>query len=331
MASNRLKADASHTGQNVDLRDRKLQESDPPASGNAQDDETYLAELGARVRRIRAIRGMSRKVLAQSSGISERYIAQMEAGAGNVSIVLLRRISRATGVRVEDLIADMPDSWTTIRDLLATAQPQAIKAARNILSGRSPSPESVGSRAELPKVPRIALVGLRGAGKSSLGKLAAEQTGLAFMELNQEIESHHGLSVTEIFKLYGQEGYRRLELASLQRIIGGDEPLILATGGGIVADTMTYDLLRSSFFTIWIKAQPEEHMSRVRQQGDLRPMANDRAAMEELRTILSSREPLYGLADAQLDTSGRAVGECAIELSAAIRERFPGKKQAALS
>lgn len=292
------------------------------SAGDATDDEAYLADLGARVRRIRAIRGMSRKVLARESGISERYIAQMEAGAGNVSIVLLRRIGRATGVRLEELIADIPDSWLALRDLMAHASPQAIAAARDILSGTGEvSSAAPGVRSARP---RIALVGLRGAGKSSIGKSAAHQAGIDFVELNQEIESHNGLSVTEIFKLYGQEGYRRMELASLQRIIASDRPLILATGGGIVADTMTYDLLRHSFYTVWIKAQPDEHMNRVRQQGDLRPMANDRAAMEELVTILSSREPLYALADAQLDTSGRELSDCVAELKTIMDSQFSG-------
>lgn len=285
----------------------------------AVEDEVYLADLGARVRRIRAIRGMSRKVLAKESGISERYIAQLEAGAGNVSIVLLRRIARATGVRVEDLVSDAPEAWATIRDLVAKAPPDAVMRVRKLLAGFGHGSELKATTTS----PRVALVGLRGAGKSTLGEAAARKLGIGFVELNKEIENHHGLSVTEIFKLYGQEGYRRLELDALKRIIMNDEPVILATGGGIVAEPAAYDLLRTSFFSIWIKARPDEHMNRVRQQGDLRPMANDRAAMEELVTILSSREPLYALAEARLDTSGRRADECAAELVEAIRKRFP--------
>ena len=314
MASNRLKP--HHAQMQTAMPDEVTH-----ARAVATTDETdaaYLAELGARVRRLRAIRGMSRKVLAQASGISERYIAQMEGGAGNVSIVLLRRIGQATGVRLEELISDVPAEWLTFRDLLSDADPRAIEAAREVLSGN----KNVGA-ARSKTTPRIALVGLRGAGKSSLGKRLAANTGLNFVELNQEIESHHGLSVTEIFKLYGQEGYRRLELASLKRVIAADQSLVLATGGGIVADSTTYDLLRRSFFTVWIKALPEEHMSRVRQQGDLRPMANDRAAMKELVTILSSRAPLYALADAGVDTSGRSLEPCVSELAALVRQRFP--------
>ena len=294
--------------------------SSAPNDAAGLEDESYLGDLGARVRRIRAIRGMSRKVLAKASGISERYIAQMEAGAGNVSIVLLRRIARATGVRVEDLVTELPDDWAAMRDLLAKAPPAAVARARGILAGFDHEP---GGRPAAIRTPRVALVGLRGAGKSSLGEIAARELGMRFVELNREIESYHGLSVTEIFKLYGQEGYRRLELDALKRIVASDAPLILATGGGIVAEPATYDLLRASFFSIWIKARPDEHMSRVRQQGDLRPMANDRAAMEELVTILSSREPLYALSEARIDTSGRTPAECASELTAAIRARFP--------
>ncbi len=285
------------------------------------DDETYLADLGARVRRVRAIRGMSRKVLAQTSGISERYIAQLEAGAGNVSIVLLRRIARATGVRVEDLVTTLPDQWVAIRDLLQNAAPEAIAEARLVLSGEAKAQRTQASVAA--HSPRIALVGLRGAGKSTLGQAAASLMDIGFLELNREIEGHHGLSVTEIFKLYGQDGYRRLELDALKRIIASDDPVILATGGGIVSEAITYELLRANFFTVWIRAQPDEHMARVRQQGDLRPMANDRAAMDELVTILSSREPLYALADARIDTSGRGTADCASELVATINARFP--------
>ncbi|MGE3245982.1 MAG: helix-turn-helix transcriptional regulator [Beijerinckiaceae bacterium] len=315
MASNRLKADSKR----AEPVPADGFGSNPP--GVTGDDERYLADLGDRVRRIRAIRGMSRKVLAQTSGISERYIAQMEAGAGNVSIVLLRRIARATGVRIDDLIADVPENWSAIRDLLPGASAERITAARDILSGKAPLPQLEASAPQ--HGPRIALVGLRGAGKSSLGRLAGKALGIEFMELNQEIESHHGLSVTEIFKLYGQEGYRRLELQALKRLMERTAPFILATGGGIVAEAATYDLLRASFFTIWIKAQPDEHMNRVRQQGDLRPMANDKAAMEELVTILSSREPLYAKANAQIDTSARKIDACAAELAETIRKNFP--------
>jgi XRE family aerobic/anaerobic benzoate catabolism transcriptional regulator len=156
-------------------------------------------------------------------------------------------------------------------------------------------------------VDRVALIGLRGAGKSTLGRLAAKRLRWSFVELNREVEREAGFSMPEIFKLFGQEGYRRWELKALRKICARRDPVILATGGGIVSEAVTFELLLSSFFTMWIKASPEEHMARVRRQGDLRPMANERGAMDELRTILSSREPLYARARAVVDTSGRSV------------------------
>lgn len=257
---------------------------------------------------MRAIRGMSRKVLAQVSGVSERYIAQMESGLGNVSIMLLRRVAEATGARMEDLVADparqSPD-WPLIRDLLQTASPQQIAEIKDLLSGRREpraTPQPV-------RVDRVALIGLRGAGKSTLGRLAAEKLGWPFIELNKETERENGFSMTEIFSLYGQDGVRRLEQATLRKIIDRPGPMILATGGGIVSEPMTFELLLASFFTIWVKTSPAEHMSRVRQQGDLRPMSNDKAAMAELITILSSREPLYSRARIAIDTASASVEE----------------------
>ena len=286
----------------------------PAGAGELSEDE-FLAALGQRVRRSRGLRGMSRKVLAQTSGISERYIAQLESGMGNVSIVLLRRLARATGVALDDFVSDAPAGVAVFRDLLRHASPQQIEQAKAVLRGEANGPAPAGRRGALD---RIALIGLRGAGKSTLGRMAAERLGWSFVELNKEIERSSGFSVTEIFKLYGQEGYRRAELKALREIAQRREPMILATGGGIVAEPVTFELLLSSFFTVWVKATPEEHMSRVRQQGDLRPMANDRAAMEELVTILSSREPLYGRARAVIDTSGRIVDAALADLLALV-------------
>lgn len=284
------------------------------------DSDAYLVELGQRVRRMRAIRGMSRKVLAQVSGVSERYIAQMESGLGNVSIMLLRRVAEATGAPIEDLVADparQPAEWPLIRDMLRQASPEMIARVRAVLSGES----NEGERSFTPPiaVDRIALIGLRGAGKSTLGRMAAQQLGWPFVELNKEIEREAGFSVPEIFSLYGQDGYRRFELACLKELMARSGPMVLATGGGIVAEPMTFELLLSSFFTIWVKAQPAEHMSRVRSQGDLRPMANDKAAMAELITILSSREPLYSRARSTIDTTGQTSEQSAKALVTLVR------------
>jgi XRE family transcriptional regulator, aerobic/anaerobic benzoate catabolism transcriptional regulator len=279
------------------------------------DPETsFLEQLGQRVRTMRALRGMSRKVLARVSGISERYIAQLESGKGNVSIVLLRRVSNAMGAHLEDLIppGEPSPDWAVIRDLLRKASPGQIAQVKEILAGQNPLVQRRLSFAG------IALIGLRGAGKSTLGRMLANKIGWNFVELNKEIEAQNGLSVAEIIALYGQEGFRRMEQAALGQLLARKELTVLATGGGIVSEPLTFDLILSSFYTIWLKAEPEEHMARVRSQGDLRPMADDRSAMAELRTILKSREPLYARASAVVDTAGLAVDAAAARLIEAV-------------
>jgi XRE family aerobic/anaerobic benzoate catabolism transcriptional regulator len=275
---------------------------------------SFLEQLGQRVRTTRALRGMSRKVLAKVSGISERYIAQLEGGKGNVSIVLLRRVSNAMAAHLEDLIPSGEPSadWAVLRDLARKATPQQIAQAKDVLAGGNASTQRQMSFAG------IALIGLRGAGKSTLGKMLAKKIGWSFVELNKEIEQQNGLSVAEIIALYGQEGFRRMEQAALGQLLARKELMVLATGGGIVSEPLTFDLILSSFYTIWLKAEPEEHMARVRGQGDLRPMADDRSAMAELRNILVSREPLYALASAVVDTAGLSVDNAAARLVDAV-------------
>jgi XRE family aerobic/anaerobic benzoate catabolism transcriptional regulator len=274
----------------------------------------FLDQLGQRVRTMRALRGMSRKVLAKVSGISERYIAQLESGKGNVSIVLLRRVSNAMGAHLEDLIpaADPAPDWQVFRDLLRKATPSQIAQAKDVLAGH-------GATAHRASFAGIALIGLRGAGKSTLGKMLAKKIGWNFVELNKEIEAQNGLSIAEIIALYGQEGFRRMEQSALNQLLARKELMVLATGGGIVSEPLTFDLILSSFYTIWLKAEPEEHMGRVRKQGDLRPMADDRSAMAELRNILVSREPLYARASATVDTAGLSVDAAAARLIDTVR------------
>jgi XRE family aerobic/anaerobic benzoate catabolism transcriptional regulator len=278
-------------------------------SKDSDAETSFLEQLGQRVRTMRALRGMSRKVLAKVSGISERYIAQLESGKGNVSIVLLRRVSNAMGAHVEDLIpsADLAPDWPIIRDLLRKASPGQIAHAKEALTGAGSTTQ------RRPSFSGIALIGLRGAGKSTLGKI-----GWNFVELNKEIERQNGLSVPEIINLYGQEGFRRMEQAALGQLLARKEQMVLATGGGIVSEPLTFELVLSSFYTIWVKAEPEEHMARVRGQGDLRPMAEDPSAMAELRNILVSREPLYARANAVVDTAGLSVDAAAARLSEAV-------------
>ena len=284
----------------------------PRSAPRAELEEAFLAELGQRVRQMRALRGMSRKELSRVSGLSERYIAQLESGRGNVSIILLRRVSAAMGTRLDDLVVspDLSPDWPIIRDLMRSASAEQIARAKMILAGEG------AAHAAPPE--RIALIGLRGAGKSTLGRLVAERLNWSFVELNREIEHENGLSVAEIFALYGQEGYRRLEQATLRRLIAQPGPMVLATGGGIVSEPLTFDLVLFSFFTIWLKARAEELMSRVRDQGDLRPTGDDRSAMQELRAILHNREPLYARAQAFVDTANRSVGHSADDLVSVI-------------
>ncbi len=290
------------------LEERTRKMTDTPDS-----EAGFLEQLGQRVRTMRGLRGMSRKVLAKVSGISERYIAQLESGKGNVSIVLLRRVSNAMGAHLEDLIpaGESAPDWPIIRDLLRKATPNQIAQARDVLAGQ-------GAAQQRNSFAGIALIGLRGAGKSTLGRMLAKKIGWNFVELNKEIEAQNGLSVAEIIALYGQEGFRRMEQAALAQLLARKELMVLATGGGIVSEPLTFDLILSSFYTIWLKAEPEEHMARVRGQGDLRPMADDRSAMAELRTILLSREPLYARASAVVDTAGLSVDAAAARLIEAV-------------
>ena len=282
-------------------------------SDHSDPEAGFLEQLGQRVRTMRSLRGMSRKVLAKVSGISERYIAQLESGKGNVSIVLLRRVSNAMGAHLEDLIpsTDPAPDWQVIRDLLRKATPNQIAQAKDVLAGYDSSAHHISFSG-------IALIGLRGAGKSTLGKILAKKIGWSFVELNKEIERDNGLSAAEIIALYGQEGFRRMEQAALTQLLARKELMVLATGGGIVSEPVTFDLILSSFYTIWLKAEPEEHMARVRKQGDLRPMADDRSAMAELRNILVSREPLYARASAVVDTAGLSVDAAAAKLLEAV-------------
>lgn len=298
------------------------------AAGTAEAETRFLAELGRRVRTMRALRGLSRKGLAATSGLSERYIAQLEGGRGNVSVLLLRRVALAMGARMDDLVApeDVPADWAVLRDLLRTAPPEHVSRAKYVLAGgREVAALPTGSER------RVALIGMRGAGKSTLGRLVADRLGWPFVEINREIEREAGLAVAEIFAIYGQEGYRRLEQAALRRLAERPGPMVLATSGGIVAEPVTFELLLQAFYAIWLRATPEEHMARVREQREAGPAAPagtnpgagtragaDRAAMAELRAILIGREPLYARARAVVDTSGIAVGAAVSRVAAAI-------------
>ena len=233
-------------------------------AGKSADELAFLGQLGLRVRRARAKAGLTRRSLAQRSGVSERYLAQLESGDGNISILLIRRVASALGADLHELI---------------------------------------GNRVDTGRRGRVALIGLRGAGKSTLGAKLAAELQLPFFELDAEIEREFGAPLDSVFATHGQDAYRERERHALARLIDANERCVIATGGSLVVESQTYQLLRSRCLTVWLRATPEDHMNRVVAQGDLRPVRGREHAMVELRTILSQRERLYSLADATVDTS----------------------------
>ncbi len=274
-----------------------------------------IRRVGERVRKARERKGIPRRVLSEMSGVSPRYLAQLEAGEGNISIGLLQRVALALDHRVEWLVGE-EDPWSS--DALRVAE--LFRAApadvqQSVLRALNPEP------AEVMRAHRICLIGLRGAGKSTLGALAGQALNIPFVELNAEIEEQSGMAVSEVIALYGQEGYRRLEAQAIERIIATHDTMILAAAGGVVADPETYNTLLGHFHTVWLRTTPEEHMARVRAQGDERPMAGNPEAMEQLKSILTSRETLYARALAQLDTSGQSVESSLARLLRLIEDR----------
>jgi XRE family aerobic/anaerobic benzoate catabolism transcriptional regulator len=269
------------------------------ASPPLGDDAVFLSSLGRQLREARERRGMARKVLSQAAGVSERYLAQVEAGEGNASILVLRSIAGALGVAVADLLGERDGSVERrlIRRFLERLPEHRLEDVVFRLMRDFGQEEASRRR-------RIALVGLRGAGKTTLGGALARELGVPFVELDREIEREAGISLSEVFLLYGQMGYRRIERRCLERIIRAHEQMVMTVGGGIVSEPETYNALLLNCFTVWVRASPDEHMARVVAQGDLRPMQGNAEAMEDLKRILAAREPLYRKADATVDTSG---------------------------
>jgi XRE family aerobic/anaerobic benzoate catabolism transcriptional regulator len=283
---------------------RRLAEK--PRTGALLGDRAYLAKLGERVRQVRARRGMTRKLLARDSGVSERYLAQLEGGAGNISILLLRRVAAAMGLPLAELIDEAPErplEYAMARQLLDGLGPAELGSAYQALA------RSVGRTGDAARGRRIALIGLRGAGKSTLGRRLAERLGVPFVEMAAAIAEESGTSLSEIFSLYGQAAYRRYERRALERAVAAHEAAVIATGGSLVSEAGTFELLLRSCHTIWIAASPAEHMGRVMAQGDLRPMQASREAMADLKRILDTRRALYGKAEAVVDTTARSIDD----------------------
>lgn len=261
-----------------------------------------LALIGKRVRGLRARRGMTRRALARDSSVSERYLAQLEQGDGNISIARLLDIANALGLETAELLrreTEVSAEISLIDELVRRLPPMEQKRALGLL--RQQFSRHSGQRRH------IALVGLRGAGKSTLGKLLAEKLERPFVKLAGEIERAARMRISEIFSLSGQKGYRRLEEQALLEATRQTGPTVIETGGSIVAEPNTFNVLMTSCFVIWVRAQPEEHMQRVIAQGDMRPMAGNPEAMKDLTRILEEREPYYAQAHAVLDTSGQTV------------------------
>lgn len=261
--------------------------------------EEYLTRLGDRVRAARARRGMSRRILARDSGVSERYLAQLESGRGNPSVAVLHQVANAMDMSMMELAdphADSDPALSEIQALLAPLAPAELSEAAEILARHFADSGTRGRR--------ISLIGLRGAGKTTLGKALADTLGFPFLELNREIEKDYGASIGELLSLSGQPAFRRYENRCLNGVLNAYDEAVIATGGGIVANADTFAMLLRRSHTIWLRASPEEHMKRVIEQGDMRPMAQNREAMSDLRAILDSRTPLYNRADTQVDTSG---------------------------
>jgi XRE family transcriptional regulator, aerobic/anaerobic benzoate catabolism transcriptional regulator len=270
-----------------------------------------LAALGERTKALRTGRGLTRKALARATGVSERHLANLEYGVGNASILVLLQVARALHCSLAELVGDVTTQspeWLSLREMLAGRDEATLRrvrlAALELTGGASPPINETPVRSS-----RIALIGLRGAGKSTLGRMLAEDLDFPFVELSREIEKLAGCSISEILGLYGQTAYRRYERRALEEAIEAYPEAVIATAGGLVSDLVSFNLLLRNCTTVWLTADPEDHMSRVAAQGDLRPMAASREAMDDLKSILAGRAAFYSKADMRVDTSAQPLAE----------------------
>ena len=290
----------------------------------ASEDEArnpFLVALGERVRNLRSRRGLTRKAVAQGADVSERHLANLEYGTGNASILVLLQVAQALHCDLSELLGDVTTSspeWLMIRELLERRGEDDLRRARQALAELF----HASGEPERGRGSRVALIGLRGAGKSTLGQQLAADLGYAFIELSREIEQFAGCSIHEIHNLYGTNAYRRYERRALEEAIQIYPEVVIATPGGIVADAANFNLLLQHCFTVWLQAEPADHMARVAAQGDMRPMAASAEAMDDLKRILAGRAPFYAKADLSFDTSAydqpRAVAALRSEVRRAI-------------
>jgi XRE family aerobic/anaerobic benzoate catabolism transcriptional regulator len=277
----------------------------------------FLMRLGERVRGLRNQRGMTRKGLAAAAGVSERHLGNLELGTGNASVLILLQVAQALKCTPAELLMEDARSpeWMLIRELLENQDEATLRRVREAVA---PIVNGVVQGAARSR--RVALIGLRGAGKSTLGQLLAQDLAFPFLELSREIEKFAGCTISEIQSLYGQNAYRRYERRAVEEMIQLYPEAVIAVPGGLVAEPATYNLLLSHCTTVWLRAHPEDHMNRVAAQGDLRPMAGNREAIDDLKGILAHRTPFYAKAEMHLDTSVRPLDETFLSLRAMVRK-----------
>ena len=277
----------------------------------------FLVTLGERVRNLRARRGLTRRAVALAADVSERHLANLEYGVGNASILVLLQVAGALQCSLAELVGDVTTSspeWLLIREMLEPRSEDELRRARVAIGEMFGTAGSAAARSQ-----RIALIGLRGAGKTTLGQMLADDLGYPFVELSREIEKFAGCSISEIHNLYGTNAYRRYERRALEEAIQIYPEAVIATPGGLVSDAATFNLLLAHCYTIWLQASPEAHMERVAAQGDLRPMAASREAMEDLRRILAGRAVFYSKADLSFDTGDQPLAEAFADLRGRVR------------
>ena len=299
-----------------DTQEKRREKAAPSASNDSSSSIEFAAEVGRLVRRGRARRAITRRQLATESGISERYLAQIEGGYGNPSMTMLKAVADALETSINSLLPSdaRQERLHRIMDLVARMRPSDWPALEQHIEARLIE----GAKSE--RAHRIALVGLRGAGKSTLGRDLADRLGYPFVELNRVVEAEYGASISMLIEMSGVSTFRRYERASLEKVIADHEKVVIATAGGMVSSPETYALLLRRAHTVWVKAQPQEHMSRVIAQGDFRPMSENREAMADLVAILDARSSDYAQAEAELDTSGQTVEQSGDNLQKLVQE-----------
>jgi XRE family aerobic/anaerobic benzoate catabolism transcriptional regulator len=296
-------------------------ENSPLAAKDALEKDPFLVALGERMRALRSRRGITRKALAKLADVSERHLANVESGVGNASIQFLRQLTAVLNCTLAEMIGDETASspeWLMIREILRGRPEEELARVRTAVAGLFDAPATESARRQ-----RVALIGLRGGGKTSLGRMLAGAWMVPFIELSRHIEALAGCSIAEIYNLYGPSAYRRHERRAMEEIIQRYPRAVIATPGGIVSDPATYNLLLSHCYTVWIKASPKEHMDRVVAQGDTRPMMGNSEAMADLKSILDSRTAFYSKADMAFETSEQTLSAAFSRLSQQLQTLSP--------